>query len=116
MSADKKPKGELVDGGRDPLMHEIAPGEKMARLTISPERAVVRCLVLRCEFIAVSTGASRRVMEREVKGDYRAHRRLKHREYLGPTQFEYALGEGWVEYGTGSTATSGATAGKANPD
>jgi hypothetical protein len=76
-------------------VHELKPGEKMARITISPQWSKVECLVPGCEFWLHVQIASRTVMEHELKDYYRDHRKHRHIEYHGRTCYDFVLSEDW---------------------
>jgi hypothetical protein len=82
-------------------VHELKPGEKMARIEITLDGADVSCLVPGCPFWLHVPIASRTVMEHELKDYYRDHRKHRHVEYQGRTLFEYVLSPDWPKNGSG---------------
>jgi hypothetical protein len=72
-------------------IHELQPGEKMARITVKVSGARLDCLVPGCPFWIIVPQAQRTIMEAELKDHYKDHRKHHHMEYQGRTIFEFAL-------------------------
>lgn len=76
---------------------EKKPGEKWASIVVYTMGAELRCMIPHCDFHVNVSRATVPVMVRELRDYYADHRKHRHAEYCGRTEYEETLGEDWSD-------------------